>query len=70
MLSLTVWPLAFSNIGPSTPMTSGNGPPVATTVISPALALAASVVRQTAVASAVSFDLVLMPSSLVDLFLD
>jgi hypothetical protein len=29
------------------------------------LALAASVVRQTAVASVVSFDLVLMPSSLV-----
>jgi hypothetical protein len=37
-------------------MTSGNGPPVATTVMSAALALAVSAVRQTAVANATSFD--------------
>src|SRR5262245_10601136 len=63
-LILMVWPLAFSNIGLSTPMTSGSGPPVATTLISPALAFCASAVRQTAVASPVSFDLVRIISSL------
>src|SRR5262245_23937881 len=64
MLSLMVWPLVFSNIGLSTPMTSGNGPPVATTLISAALTLPARAVRQSAVASAVSFDLARIMSSL------
>jgi hypothetical protein len=41
-------------------MTSGNGPPVATTVMSAALALPVNAVRQTAAASAASFDPVRM----------
>jgi hypothetical protein len=46
-------------------MTSGKGPPVATTVISAAWVPAVSAVKQTAVARAVIFDLIIMTSSLV-----
>ncbi len=41
-LIFTLLPVAFSNIGISVPSTSGSGPPLATTVISAALAAAPS----------------------------
>ena len=64
-LIVTLFPLARSNIGMSAPITTGMGPAVLTTVISPAIAplAATSAHKQPAVADAAILDHVLMMSS-------
>jgi hypothetical protein len=56
-LIFTLFPVALSNIGTSVPMTSGSGPPPATTLISAAFALLAkSALKQPATAAATNLD--------------
>jgi hypothetical protein len=56
-LIFTLFPVALSNIGTSVPMTSGSGPPPATTVISAAFALLAKgALKQPAIAAATNLD--------------
>jgi hypothetical protein len=61
----TLLPVALSNIGTSVPITSGSGPPLATTLISAAPAAPATTApRQPASVAAVNFDPAFMTISL------